>query len=805
MLLPLDALHRADAPRVGAKAARLGELSARGLPVPPGFVVPAAAYEGAIAAHPPLAAAISALAPGDDAYAQLAPLFMRMPLPTELEAALRAAVDGLGDVALAVRSSAPGEDGAAASFAGQQQTFLNARGGDQVLACLKGCWAGAWAAGVQAYKHRLGDAAPPTMAVIVQVLVVPEAAGVAFTADPVTGERDRIVVDASWGLGEAVVSGQATPDRVVLAKADGRLLAYDIGAKEVEVRPEGRGTRATAVDPARRAARCLPDAALALLHRLAADVERVLGPDQDLEFAWEGGRLWLLQARPITAMPPAPPPGGWVAPGDGVWERRNFAEHFPGPLSPLAETLVLPAVSRALVELAASLGMGLGAPALVAVHGVAYARSDTRKRPAIVLKAPWVYARLMLGHPARWERGERHMARIGLRLKHRPDDAAGLVAWAEGMASEYARTWADVHRLSAGWRWSEHVLRVLLGGRMDLAAGFLANVADGELEALAGAIAAEAPPAVRAAILGPDPLAALAALGPDGEPWRIRLDVLAARGAGFPATFDPAAPLPLASPAAAAGLVAQALGIGFGGEQRARAAAAGEARSREAAATRPGWQQLALRIAVPWARRFAAAREPALSTLGRGFGAYRAGLLALGEQLVRPGGLAEPEDVFWLPWPAVRALAGLGGEAPVDPAAVAAAARAHHALQAAYAPPLRLGGPPERLPTHAILGIPAGGGQATGVVRVVRGPEDFASFLPGEILVAPTTTPAWTPLFARAAAIVTDVGGPLSHGSIVAREFGLPAVLGTESATRRLKDGDLVTVDGDQGVVWPAC
>ena len=810
MLRPLDSLTRADAPQVGAKAARLGELAAAGLPVPAGFVLDVGAYRAAVAAHPPLSGAIAAVLAGetslddDGVFAALAPLFMRLPLPAELEVAVRGAVARLGEaVPLAVRSSAPGEDGALASFAGQQSTFLNLVGADAVLAGIRACWAGTWSAGVATYRRHLAagdDEAAPAMAVLVQVLVLPEVAGVAFTADPVTGARDRLVVDASWGLGEAVVSSRVTPDRAVIALADGALLAYDLGSKEVEVRPSARGLEVVPVAPARRAARALGPEAIQALHALALAVEARLGPAQDLEFAWAGGRVTLLQARPITALPPPPPPGGGLPPGDGEapggrWERRNFAEHFPQPLSPLAETLVLPAASAALVRLAASIGIALASPALRAVHGWAYARSDQRLTPAAAWRAPAVYLRLFVGDPANWQRGEPHARRVERLLAARPADAAGLVAWAEAMAAVFAGTWADVHRLSAGWRWSEHALRQATG-QPALVATILAGE-PGPADALAAearALGQGLSPAALAALAAPDPLAA-------AEPaLAARLRALAERGEALIASVDPAAPLPLADPAAIAALVRQAALGSAPAERQARLEAErAQALATLAAESGPA-RRLLLRVLVPWARRFSAAREPALATLGHGWAGFRAGLLALGELLATRGALGDAADVFWLPWPTLRALAREGGAA--DPAVIAAA-RALHAERAGYAPPLGLGLPAERMPARAIVGIPASGGQASGRVRIVRGPEDFQAFQAGEILVAPITTPAWTPLFGLAAAIVTDVGGPLSHGSIVAREFGIPAVLGTEAATRRLRTGEVVTVDGDLGVVWP--
>jgi pyruvate,water dikinase len=752
--------------------------------------------------------------PPEDVAETLMPIFGRLPLPEALEAAIREAYAalaerlGTSDPAVAVRSSAVGEDGEGASFAGQQATFLNVRGADAVLAAIRACWAGLWSARAVGYRRRLGEEANPAIAVLVQSLVLPDVAGVAFTVNPVSGDPAELLIDASWGLGEAVVSGRVTPDQVIVEKASGVVRSYLVGTKEVEVFPEGAGVDLRDVPAAKRQLRALTAPHIQALAALASEVEAHRGPAQDLEWAIVGERVYLLQARPITGLPPAPPPGGWQSPvPNGTFERRNFAEHFSVPLSPLAETLVLPAVAEVLPALAREVGMALAPPTLVALHGYAFARSDMRRRWDFPLRAIATFFSTWLHDPKAWELtpGGGHDARLAILLANppAPSDATGLVAWAEAYMEQFALTWRDLHRLSGGWRWSEYALRRALGGQI-LAAGALLQGFDSPVFALERRLyelGAEADGPVLAALASPEPWAALTALGADSESFRARIERLCRQSEGLPASFDPLMPMPYEAPEALCRLVlASRRQAGVSPEQRLLqlALARGAAEQQVLASATPLRRWLIRRL-LPLAQRYAEAREPAIATLGHGWQAFRQQLLALGAWGVAMGHWDAPEAIFFLRWPEVRALvAGQPGPEPE----VLAGRRATWEAQGRLSPPSLIGGAPERSLGRAIAGVPASPGRVTGVARVVHGPEDFASLAPGEILVAPATTPAWTPLFHLAAAIVTDVGGPLSHGSIVAREFRIPAVLGTTSATRRLKSDDVVTVDGDYGLVW---
>ncbi|MCC7538898.1 MAG: hypothetical protein IT379_21915, partial [Deltaproteobacteria bacterium] len=311
----------------GSKSAHLGELLAAGFPVPDGFVVTTAAFSSHLARA----------GLGDDASTDA---LIAADVPTDVESAIRAQYARLGDVPVAVRSSSLSEDLAGASFAGQHETTLDVRGADAVVAAVRKCWASAFDARVTAYRRAIDGAAPPSMAVLVQRMVPAESAGVAFSADPVTGDRDLVVVSAVRGLGERLVSGQSFDDEWAV-KGDSA---------------ERRRRREDAIDAtvAKRVA------------ELARRVQSHMGAPQDIEWACVGGEIHLLQARPITALPEQV---RWEAPG--CW-LRNFrlGEWIGAPVTPSFETWLLDRIEQRMHGLFTQwTGFSMAGPAHVVLNG----------------------------------------------------------------------------------------------------------------------------------------------------------------------------------------------------------------------------------------------------------------------------------------------------------------------------------------------------------------------------------------------------------------------------------------------------
>jgi pyruvate,water dikinase len=287
----------------GGKGASLARMTSLGLPVPPGFVIPAEALAHAL---PDGGAELRAAIGGDDhaAAAERAQAIVGgLELPAELREAIANAYAGLGDgdPPVAVRSSACAEDSEEASFAGQQETYLHVRGADEVLARVRDCWASFFSERALFYRARKGSLEDLGMAVVVQRMVQADVAGVLFTCDPVRKRRDRMVVEAVLGLGEGVVSGQLTPDHYIL-KRDGTVRKAQVHAQPYAIvaDPDG-GTAERELSPEEGGAQKVADEHLAALARIGDDLEQRLGGPQDIEWAVEGGEIFVLQARPVTA------------------------------------------------------------------------------------------------------------------------------------------------------------------------------------------------------------------------------------------------------------------------------------------------------------------------------------------------------------------------------------------------------------------------------------------------------------------------------------------------------------------------
>jgi pyruvate,water dikinase len=341
-------LGRTDLALAGGKAAGLGELIGAGFPVPPGFCVTTDAYRAFVEDNGLKAEILrlSGSAGGDDpamlesASAQIRALFEAGKIPGDLASEICTAYFHLANPypAVAVRSSATAEDLPGASFAGQQDTYLNISGEEAVLAAVRQCWASLWTG--RAISYRLREGIPPdvvALAVVVQRLVPAEAAGVLFTANPITGVRNEVVINAAWGLGEAIVSGLVTPDHLVVDKASGRIKEKCIADKQVMTVRTTSSTTEQPVPTAQRTEPTLCEAQTATLVDLARRIESHAGQPMDVEWAVDNGQVYVLQARPITAlenMPELPDLMGME------WSREILVERYPAPITPFTWSVV---------------------------------------------------------------------------------------------------------------------------------------------------------------------------------------------------------------------------------------------------------------------------------------------------------------------------------------------------------------------------------------------------------------------------------------------------------------------------------
>nr|WP_188190326.1 PEP/pyruvate-binding domain-containing protein [Nonomuraea sp. SYSU D8015] len=776
LVAPLDAFGRGDLAMAGGKGANLGELVRSGFPVPGGFVVTTNAYDQVAQGH------------SGQAY------FEQVELPGELREAILEAYAALGAGPVAVRSSATAEDLPGAAFAGQQDTYLNVVGEEALLDAVRRCWGSLWTDRAVAYRAKLSiDDSEVSIAVVVQSMVEAEMAGVMFTANPVSGDRGQLVIDASSGLGEAVVSGLVTPDHYVV-DAEGQV-EFTPGRREVVIRGAAGGgvTREKGTGAER-----LPDAVVGDLAVLGRRVAGHFGRPQDIEWAYAGGRVHLLQARPMTALPP--PPVGSLNP-----LRRRLAavlmEYLPVRPYPIDITTWIPHGPAGLMgKVTGAFGLRRGFEGFLSEEdGVVYAFIPPRPHPTVgVLAAPFrILAKARRYDPARWTEDPRFVAYLAAvrRLKERdlaampwpelvrvPRQALALVAPVADLRIDYLPgTGLALLRLLVA-------VKLLRRGKLfgDLMSGAVTRTTEANraLERLAqlarrtGALDADPPPAE----------------------FRAAFEEFLAEY-GHRETLSPILVTPPTwsdDPETVLGLIrvlaAEPPPRKEGDDALDRLLAHPLLRSPRRRARMRRW--------VAAARAGIAFREDSHFSFTMPQPILRRSLVELGRRLRDEGVLDEPEDVFHLRLEELEAIR--------DPAE----ARLRDLVRARAAKREELAGvrlidPAAVFPSLAtgdalVAGSPASGGIATGPVKVIRGPAEFGKLDGGDVLVCPYTNPSWTPLFQQAAAVVVDSGGAASHAAIVAREYGIPAVMGTGTGTSVLEDGRLVTVNGDTGTVTEA-
>ncbi|GAA1496690.1 PEP/pyruvate-binding domain-containing protein [Paeniglutamicibacter kerguelensis] len=882
----LDTIGATDIDFAGGKAANLGELVTAGFPVPSGCVLTTDAYRAFVAANrlEERILKLAAAPPEESAEAagSIAALFAAGLIPGEMARELREAYKGLGTgngegVPVAVRSSATAEDLAEASFAGQQETYLNVIGADDLLDAVRECWASLWTERAMSYRTRAGIAPQDVaLAVVIQVMVDADAAGVMFTANPASGNRGEIVIGAAWGLGESVVGGLVSTDDLVVDAGTLKVLSSSVASKDTMTVNAGNRTGQTPVPEDLRNKAVLGTGEAQRLASLGLRIARHFGVPQDIEWARSGGVFRILQARPITALPDpeAAAPETWQLPyRHGLYFRASIVEQLPDPLTPLFADLIDPSVTASLGSLMSkAFGrnvMHKGDLGLPTVNGYAYYYYRASGFMRVFALSPIAVARL--------GRSQAGMGLDGWKNESHPAYRAAIEAWEQ-------RDWkplpgdellaAAVELLDAGTRYYTAVQSVVpMAATSEIAfrafydklvkapgdpvadtflLGFDSEPIRAEYSLYDLAAWARERPGLSARLLATDTSALAAevldpgargdwpAPGSAPDPDRIefleRFRTHLQRFGHAVYNLDFATPVPADAPAQLLDTLKFNL-RGEGGNPHERQRNSAQRREENTArimAHLEGRKARNFGRLLAWTQKAAPMREDALSDIGLAWPLLRSMLLELGERLKTAGVVGAAEDVFWLRLAELQAAngfgladpapaAGDGGPGPVRitgaPEPVRAGAVAERkalwkARRRADAPQMLpvarwadkalSGMMPAGLQTQTgdvIKGVGASLGTVRAPARVLAGPDDFASMQYGEVLVARMTTPAWTPLFAMAAAVVTDVGGPLSHSSIVAREYGIPAVLGTGVATRRIRTGDMVTVDGDAGTV----
>jgi pyruvate,water dikinase len=797
--------------KVGGKGFSLARMARAGFPVPPGFLITTEAYRAFIDANA-LQASIVALAKdatrsSEDTSKEIRELFGPAPIPPdvlhEIQRAYAELTQASADTSpLAVRSTATAEDLPGASFAGQHDSFLNVRGEQALLDAVKRCWSSLWTARALEYRARQGiEPSSVWMAVVVQQMVAAEAAGVLFTANPMTGARDEIVLDASWGLGEAIVGGLVTPDHIVADKATDAIREIKIGDKAVMTTLSDTGTVERKVDENKRRAQVLSASQITELVTFGRAIESLYGAPQDIEWCQANDSFYIVQARPITALPPAPVPWPSPIPGAKWMKDVQTAEWAKEPPSPLGATTTFATMIDAR-ETARTFPPipKHHAPWSTLINGWLYQRAD-HKVMSLIGSMLSIYARFLFkpmnGHLRVKRRWESRLAALTelekIDLSTQSDTQ--LHAYSDRVLDALSWWWVEVTWFAAIGRLSAQMLDSLhLPGLTASGALFRGNdslLLDGER---ALRTAAQVPATVK--------------------------DYLARFGHTVESA-DPIHPTLRESPEHLRVQLAAASRTDVGPDERLVKTQKERQAAEQLVRQLKGLRARLARGMIFTGQTHAAHTDNAVFHFQRVLAAVRATFLEAGRRLVRAGHLEQADDVFYLERDEVWA----GADTFKTTVVVRRIFRDQHKRLAPppFVPPasdplwvkdplVKMMPPAQRTAMfgrgvgdrdgkRVLVGSPSSPGRAQGIARVISGPEDFARFNQGDVLVAQATSPIWTPLLGIAAAAVTEVGGPFAHAAIVAREFGIPLVDGATDATRVIADGATIVVDGTAGIV----
>ncbi len=875
LVVDLSAIDAGMINAVGGKALNLGIMSSGELPVPGGFCVTTEAYGLVVQGR--LDDLMDRLAgtPDPGGVTEAAEEARRRVLAQELPEQLRTAITdqyhALGNnEPVAVRSSATAEDLAYASFAGQQDTYLNVVGSAALLDAVRRCFASLWTDRAVSYRNANGiDHTSVALAVVVQRMIDAAAAGVMFTANPITGNRNEIVIDASPGLGEAVVSGAVNPDHFVINSVDRTVVSRRLGDKRVMITsvPGGGTVHQELADRSSHA--CLDDEQVLQLADLGQQIQRHYGAPQDTEWALDStDQFWLTQARPITTLYPLP---RMHRPGLRVLMCLSLAQGLTRPITPMgiaairligtsvATALKMPPAQplagppamhapgqRLFVDTTSLLRNRIGRRAIIAIFGVMEARASA------VLKtlAQWPeFSIIPADHTM-----PRHIVGALLRNKVPMRAAMGLanpeLAYRGIAATE--RRLRRILTLPANATATQRLdfveqrvgqlflimprtIAYAIGGLLMLAASrrLLRDVAQpGELQEVLRGLPHnvttemdlklwelteeirrdEASRAVFTDLAVPEllqryrdrALPAVAQRGLQGFLRRYGHRAIAEIDLGMPRWSD--------DPSHLLGVISNYLRLDTAALDPVSQFRAGQAKAESmitSLTTRVAERsRLRARLAA-WTlgrvRQLVGLRESPKFLLIVALGVMREQLKEVGRQLADTGTIDQLDDIFFLDLGDARR--GLAGE-DLRELVVQRRAAYEQELKRRHIPRLLLsdGTEPEAMAAEAtstdgaLAGSPASTGTVTARARVVLDPVG-AHLEPGEILVAPSTDPGWTPLFLTAGGLVMEMGGSNSHGAVVAREYGIPAVVGVPEATHKIETGQLITVDGAAGLV----
>jgi len=897
LVLPFSAIDKHDLSIVGGKGANLGEMTQAGFPVPPGFCVTTDVFEQFIAASgqaTQLYAALASIEPNDleatrKIGQQIRDDLRAVPIPEVSAAAIITAWQALGsDHAYAVRSSATAEDLPDASFAGQQDTYLNVIGEEELITAVRNCWISLFTDRAILYRLQNGfDHRQVSLSVVVQQMVLPDVSGIMFTADPMTGDRFMTSIDASYGLGEALVAGLVSADLYKVNRHSYTITDIQIANKQLAIRPlSDGGTFEEEITGVARTAQVLSEAQIIILAEIGNRIAHHYGQPQDIEWALTNGKFTILQTRPITSLFPIPERARLTEKETGeVQVMFSFAsvQGVMGPITPLGQDTLRTMLTRA--------GRLFNMPDI---------ELQTQRVAWVSAERLWINFTALIRHPIGRTIIQKAFPMIDAEAANaiqetwnepqftpnsdwcKPSTFQGIGFFMRPLLTRMLHTMRqpdatrDQYRQEAETYIAEiqnqfEALPTLLE-RLDFFYGtegiipnafpfmlprLLPPIVGGMSSlALLTKLSADLPPPD-----APDPLIFTRGLPHnvttemDLALWQTAKKIQADEpsltlfkeldGKALSQTYL-ANELPLVAQTAVSQFMAQYGMRGLAeidiGQPRwrenpahimqvlqsylqiddlskapdvvfARGAAEAEAAIEPfQTAVRAKHGDIKARLVPPAVYRLRAlsgGRETPKFMIIRIFSIVRQGLLDSGQELVEQGIIRQPEDLFYLKIDELYALAS--GEKQ-DWFSLVATRKAIEAKEKErrLIPRLLISdgrvfyeGMGEKTAVAeegTLIGSPVSPGIVEGIAHVVFNPHK-SQLEPGEILVCPGTDPAWTPLFLAAGGLITEVGGLMTHGSVVAREYGIPAVVGINNATTLIQTGQKIRVDGTTGVI----
>ncbi|TCL36893.1 pyruvate,water dikinase [Anaerospora hongkongensis] len=863
-VLFFDQVDRSHLFQVGGKGANLGELTQNGFPVPSGFCITTEAYKDFLATSTKIEQLLAELNDIDvkdqtqlsQAGERIRRHLQQLTMPLPIREEITEAINQQGSrKAYAIRSSATAEDLPNASFAGQQDTYLNIKGQDDLLAHVQKCWASLFTDRAIAYRAKNGfDHRSVYLSIVVQQMIIPEVSGILFTADPLNGNRMVVSIDAGFGLGEALVSGMVSAD--LYKVREGKILDKKIAQKTLAVvsLPDG-GTVTTELEPDQQMAQALTDEQIITLAALGKKIEEHYQVPQDIEFCLAQGEFFIVQSRPITTLYPLPdlsPQPHRVLLSFGhvqmmpdamkplglsvlrtVFPRQVFVEAGSRIFidvtdflhSPIVRTLFPKVLTAADEAMSRALTAVLKRPDFFKGNRRSAITGTAAKIAASIVKKAWRLLRTgdpRLAGPAIESYMEQQVeqARKAINGAQGAERLKTVQRQLDGVIMDVLTTIMPfvVPGIIAG-KVLERLLIRWLGDAQELAS--LNKALPGNVTSEMGLQLGDLAdmlrdlPEVREYLqTAADPTFYTGlSQAQGGAMFKQQFEQFIGRyGMRCPGEIDLTRPRWREKPTLLLAAIFSHMQSVKQGEHRQRFAE-GQKEADEAAVrilsklrTNPLRLKLASRLIVVF-RYMGGLREHHKFFIIRILDECKAAIMAQAKELEKAGKLAAAEDAYFLSLEELIELAA--GEGPGTPGDTISKRKAEFERNQNLKPPRVftsegeiINVPPANgdIPEGMLLGSPVSAGIAEGVARVILKPEN-AALTEGQILVAPQTDPGWTPLFQSAVAIVTEVGGLMTHGAVVAREYGIPAVAGVDDATIRIKDGERIRVNGDRGTV----